>query len=276
MNSKTYHFGFFSFLLAVLLNLTGLFFLNLLLIPNKIAELNSSKPIQAKLKNLRTLGIKKEPMKSFSPPIGKKRKKPPSKPVSEASKPQKISEKLNHLQLKKTRDQKFKSQNVPNFKVSTRRQQINALLRKEAYRRKQPFGLIDDVIMKSDFFMKPEIPNGIPEDELNSIEKMYFSFQKRMYLQYVNTFIKTYNEISKARPLIKNILREGRHRLTARVVFDIEGNIMKIKILRSSNDDDIHDLFEKTLMNVQKVPNPPDDFINSENQFVIFYQLNIN
>lgn len=276
MNSKSYHFGFFSFLLAILLNLTGLFFLNLLLIPSKIAELNSGKPIQAKLKKIRTLGVKKEQAKSFSPPIGKRHKTPPPKPVSEASKPQKKLEQLNDLQLNKSTKGRYKAEKTPNLQVSRKRRQINAQLRQQAYSQKQPFGLIDDVLMKSDFLMKPEIPKGVPEDELNSIEKIYFSFQKRMYLQYVNTFIKTYNDVSKARPLIKGALRNGRHRLTARVVFDIEGNIEKIKIIRSSQDDDIHELFEKTLMNVQKVPNPPDDFINSENKFVIYYQLNIN
>jgi hypothetical protein len=276
VNSKSYHFGFFSFLLAVLFNLTGLFFLNLLLIPSKIAELNTNKRIQAKLKNYRTLGVKKAQTKSFSPPIGKKHKSPPPKPVSKASKPQQKLEKLNDLKLNKSDRGRYKTQKTPNLRVSRKRARINAQLRQQAYKQKQPFGLIDDVLMKSDFLMKPELPKGVPEDELNSIEKIYFGFQKRMYLQYVNTFIKTYNDVAKARPLIKGALRNGRHRLTARVVFDVEGNIEKIKIMRSSQDDDIHELFEKTLMNVQKVPNPPDDFINSENKFVIYYQLNIN
>lgn len=262
-----------------MLNLTGLFFLNLLILPTKINELTKSQPIQAKLKKIRQVGLKNPEKNIFAPSVGKKHKKPPLKAVSEESRPQKQQNlsQLKELSLARQKNQgKYQVKKTPNLSVSPKRRQINAQLRNQIYQQKQPYGLIDDVLMKSDFLMKPELPKGIPQDELNSIEKIYFSFQKRMYLQYVNSFISTYNQVIKERPLVKSSLRTSRHNLTARVVFDVEGNIISIKIIKSSPDDDIHELFEQTLRNIIKVPNPPDDFINSENQFVIYYVLNVN
>ncbi|MGB0455126.1 MAG: TonB C-terminal domain-containing protein, partial [Bacteriovoracaceae bacterium] len=157
-----------------------------------------------------------------------------------------------------------------------RQVQINNQVTQKVLKKYEPHGLIDENVLNSDFNLKPELPKGIPEDELNSIEKIYFSFQKRMFVQYLNTFITTYNKQKQRRPLLKSELQNERHRLSARVIFDKEGNIIAIKVIKSSPNDDVHDLFEQTLRNIQKVPNPPKDFINKDDEFVIYYSLNIN
>src|SRR5690606_22823904 len=104
-------------------------------------------------------------------------------------------------------------------------------------------------LSQTDFDVNFVPPEGVSEDELNSAEKMFYSFQKRTFETYVNSFLSTYNDLSRTNPRIRDPLMNERHFLTARVIFDLEGNIMSIRILRSSPNDDIHNLFEKTLRN---------------------------
>jgi len=118
-------------------------------------------------------------------------------------------------------------------------------------------------------------PEGVSEDELNTMEKIYYSFQKRTFYTYVNSFVKNYNAIELKRPQLKNVLRSESHTLTGRITFDQDGNIVTIKILQSSPNDDIHQLFEETLKGIQRLPNPPKTLIK-DGQLTIYYQLKIN
>lgn len=118
-------------------------------------------------------------------------------------------------------------------------------------------------------------PEGVSEDELNTMEKIYYSFQKRTFYTYVNSFIKSYNATEIKRPQLRKVLESERHILTGRITFDEEGNIVAIKILQSSPNDDIHMLFEETLKGIQRLPNPPKDLIK-DGEITIYYQLRIN
>jgi hypothetical protein len=119
-------------------------------------------------------------------------------------------------------------------------------------------------------------PEGIPEDELNSAEKIFYSFQKRTFETYVNSFVKTYYDILRSSPILKNDISTQRHRLNGRVTFDADGNILKVKIMRSSQSDPVHNLFEKTLDQMRAVPNPPKDLVQKDGTFTIYYSLYIN
>lgn len=132
------------------------------------------------------------------------------------------------------------------------------------------------VLRKTGFNMQLEPPEGVSEDELNSMEKIFYSFQKRTFRSYVGSFLKTYRQILLERPSVKGTLQTEPHRLSARVIFDSSGNIVSIKILRSSHNDDIHDLFETTLRDIRKLPNPPKDLLSKDGEFTIYYQLKIN
>ncbi|WP_127714699.1 hypothetical protein [Halobacteriovorax sp. HLS] len=126
------------------------------------------------------------------------------------------------------------------------------------------------------FNIQFEPPEGVPEDELNSAEKIYFSFQKRTYEKYVNSFVKTYYEILRSNPIIKDAINNQRHRLNGRVTFDSNGYIIAVKIMRSSQSDEIHKLFEKTLDQMRSIPNPPKDLVQKDGTFTIYYSLYIN
>ena len=133
-----------------------------------------------------------------------------------------------------------------------------------------------EILKTTGFNLHFEPPEGIPEDELNSVEKIFYSFQKRTFIGYVNSFMSSYQDTLNRHPQVKNALRSERHLLTGRVTFDKEGNIVRIKILRSSQNDDVHRLFEDTLRNIRSLPNPPKAIIEDKDQFNIYYQLKIN
>ena len=135
---------------------------------------------------------------------------------------------------------------------------------------------LDPVLSNSDFALNPELPEGVKFDQLNSAEKVYYSFKKRTLEQYLASFVDQYQTLKKTKPQIKEKLAMGRHVLSGRVTFDKNGNIVTIKIIKSSQDDDIHIMFEETLKGINKVPNPPSDFLTKNEQFSIFYILKIN
>jgi hypothetical protein len=119
-------------------------------------------------------------------------------------------------------------------------------------------------------------PEGMKETQFNEINKVLFSFKKRMFITYVNSFITQYDQISLERPLLKKSMQSENHTLTGKITFDLEGNIVKINILKSSLNDDVHRLFEETLMGVGSLHNPPKILIEGKDKFVIYYQLKIN
>lgn len=129
---------------------------------------------------------------------------------------------------------------------------------------------------KSDIQVHFEPPEGVSEDELNSVEKMFYSFQKRTFEGYFNSFITTYNRVIQLRPQLRRTLNSEVHHLTGRVTFDRDGNIVAIKILRWSQDDNLQKLFEETLKEIKSLPNPPKAIIGKSDQFNIYYQLKIN
>ncbi len=133
-----------------------------------------------------------------------------------------------------------------------------------------------DVLKRTGFNLHFEPPEGVSEDELNSVEKIFYSFQKRTFLSYVNAFLSSYHSKVLNTPQVQTAMRTERHLLTGKIDFDREGNILRIKILRSSHNDDIHELFETTLREIRSLPNPPKAIIENKEQFTIYYQLRIN
>lgn len=118
-------------------------------------------------------------------------------------------------------------------------------------------------------------PKGVSEEELNSEEKVYYAFQKRAYTNYINSFISEYRRMTDIRPRIKNSLMKNRHELSGKIIFDKEGNILSTKVMKWSADDDVQELFDRTLKNLSSLPNPPESLLR-DGQFTVYYQLNIN
>ncbi len=147
-------------------------------------------------------------------------------------------------------------------------------LKQEAYRNISVSNSNPVAQKLSNFEIRYERPEGVSEDELNSDEKAYYSFFKRSYASYLSKLYATYDKVSVERPGIEKDF-EGKHLLIGRIDYDEKGNIVTVKILKSSDSDDIHYFFEETLKQLN-LPNPPKSFIKSKKGFSTYYQIQIN
>lgn len=126
----------------------------------------------------------------------------------------------------------------------------------------------------SNFEIRYERPEGVSEDELNSDEKAYYSFYVRSYQNYYSKIYATYEKTVVARPGLSSVF-DGKHLLIGKIDYDENGNIITVRILKSSPNDDLSYFFEETLKQLNQ-PNPPRVFTKNRKQFSIYYQLQIN
>lgn len=126
----------------------------------------------------------------------------------------------------------------------------------------------------SNFDIRIERPEGVSEDQLNSDEKAFYSFYRRTYMNYVSNLFSTYEKIRIEKPGLDRDF-EDKHLLIGRIDYDENGDIVTIKILKSSDSDNVHYFFEEALKRL-KIPNPPKIFIKKQKQFSVYYQIHIN
>ncbi len=152
--------------------------------------------------------------------------------------------------------------------------EVQDSLKQEAYKNVVTSATNPVAQKMSNFEIRYERPEGVSEDELNSDEKAYYSFFKRSYASYLSKLYATYEKMSVERPgLEKDFL--NKHLLIGKIDYDDKGNIITVKILKSSESDNVHAFFEETLKQLN-LPNPPKSFIKSKKQFSTYYQIQIN
>ena len=131
-------------------------------------------------------------------------------------------------------------------------------------------------LKQSNLSIQFEPPEGVSEDELNDAEKTFWSFKKRAYQTYASSLLRTYRQLTQSQPQIKNTLKKVRnHVIAGKMVFDEKGNVLRIRIIQPSDRDEIQLLFEQSLRNIHKIPNPPKGLL-SDKELTLYYQLIIN
>lgn len=156
-----------------------------------------------------------------------------------------------------------------------RERELNHMLKREML--KQDISSADQGLVKNtDINMHFSPPEGVEESELNSIEKKFYSFRKRSYEAYINSFLSSYHQAVNQRPYLHQLFNSSNESLTGKVTFDLEGNLLSIKIIKGAQNDEIQKIFEKTLEGIKSLKNPPQEFIEYDKQFSIYYSLKIN
>jgi uncharacterized protein YuzE len=148
------------------------------------------------------------------------------------------------------------------------------LLKQEAYKNISTSSSNTVANRLSNFEIRYERPEGVSEDQLNSDEKAYYAFFKRSYASYLSKLYATYEKIKIDRPRLDRDLLD-KHLLIGKIDYDENGNIVTVKILKSSQSDDIHYFFEETLKQLN-LPNPPKSFVKNKKSFSTYYQIQIN
>jgi hypothetical protein len=126
----------------------------------------------------------------------------------------------------------------------------------------------------SDAVVSIEVPDGVNPDELNEYELMFYGFQKRTAINYVNSILKNIDKFQKSHPNYK-VQTTGRITMTARISYDKEGNVKQIKMIRWTHEQPMQDLFEDIVKNIDQLHNPPKTLWEKNDEFAMFYTLEI-
>ena len=149
------------------------------------------------------------------------------------------------------------------------------------YAKSYPSGIADLTEIKagafkvSDAAIGIENPDGVEPDELNQNELVYYGFQKRMLVGYINTMVKEIEKFGiKHRRTFKLDLNT-KLLMTARLTYDSEGNVVQIKMIRWTHVNEIQNLFETSMKNLNRLNNPPKMLWDKKGEFNVFYNFTI-
>jgi hypothetical protein len=127
----------------------------------------------------------------------------------------------------------------------------------------------------TDSVVKLEVPKGIKESELNKHELVFYSFQKRTAQVYINSFYKKLNEFKVRNPHLHFPISTKKEKMTGRVIYDKEGNIVKINMIKWTKTKKLQDFFMDVLQEMTALPNPPKAVLK-DGEFTVFFSLIVN
>ncbi|MBT4791776.1 MAG: hypothetical protein HON90_09410 [Halobacteriovoraceae bacterium] len=130
-------------------------------------------------------------------------------------------------------------------------------------------------LSQTDVDIKLEVPKGIPVDQLNKHELVFYSFQKRAFYAYANSIQKELNNFERKNPHLRFPFTQDKQKLAGRVYYDKNGDILKIETLQWTNVEKLQALFMQVLQNMSSLPNPPKEILEDES-FAINFILTIN
>lgn len=131
-------------------------------------------------------------------------------------------------------------------------------------------------LSNSDILVNLEVPEGVNPDELNKYELMFYSFQRRTAINYINSFFKNLDKFQRENPHKSFPLTDTKQVMTGRLTYDEKGNIKQIKMIRWTNVEQLQGFFETVLKDMDTLHNPPTTLWEKNKEFSIFFSLVIN
>ena len=117
-------------------------------------------------------------------------------------------------------------------------------------------------------------PRGVKFSQLNPWEQVFYSFNLRIHEVYANSLITSHINYIKQNPhAFQQGFLPSAEILRAIVRFDHLGNMQKINVLRWSQNDDIQNIFLKSLENIKAIPNPPQSLVKNQRHFDLYFNL---
>lgn len=134
----------------------------------------------------------------------------------------------------------------------------------------------DPGMNNTDVMVNLEVPEGVSPDELNEYELMFYGFQRRTAMNYINSFYNNLDEFQRRNPHKQFPMTDTKQVMTGRLTYDSKGNIKQIKMIRWSNVDALQDFFVDVLKDMDTLHNPPTALWEKDGEFSIFFTLSIN
>ena len=121
-----------------------------------------------------------------------------------------------------------------------------------------------------------EIPEGKDKSELNESQLKLYGFLRRGAMKYVNSLSAEITQFELQNPHLRFPLIDYKQTLTGRLVYDNQGNLKQIKMVRWSNNDKLQGFFENVLKRLENLQNPPKELWVENGEFTVFVTLQIN
>jgi len=131
-------------------------------------------------------------------------------------------------------------------------------------------------LTNSDVAVNLEVPEGVNPDELNKFELMFYGFQRRTAINYINAFYKNLDKFKRSHPHLKFPLTDSRQIMTGRLTYDDKGNVKQIKMIRWSNVDKLQNFFLDVLKDMDTLHNPPQALWKKSGEFSIYFSFVVN
>lgn len=133
-----------------------------------------------------------------------------------------------------------------------------------------------DILSSKRVALNFEVPNGKNADELNDSQLKLYGFLRRGAIKYVNSISSEIKDFELKNPHLQFPLVETKQTLTGRLVYDNQGNLKQIKMVRWSNNDKLQGFFENVLKRLENLQNPPKELWAESGEFTVFVTLQIN
>lgn len=262
----------YSFGLSLIIHSIVLFSL----FPNlKLFEFKEDERTPLKIKSIRTVGIKdsKTPNSVYLPPSIKT----PDSQKDQALKGKDKKITFSDLQVQpKVNPRAQKEDLIPKPAIkslSLNKRTLKNLLQSSP--QAQNAGEFERAMGQSNVLIKLDVPEGVPEDELNKFELVFYSFRKRTALNYINSFYNQLNDFESKNPHLQFPMTKDREQMTGRVTYDDQGNVVRIKMIQWSDKKRLQDFFLTVLQEMNHLKNPPKVIVQN-GEFHIYYSLTIN
>ena len=133
-----------------------------------------------------------------------------------------------------------------------------------------------DILSSQRVALNFEVPKGKNLDELNESELKLYGFLRRGAMKYVASLSSEIKEFEMKNPHLSFPLTSKKQVLTGRLIYDGQGNLKQIKMVRWTNIDKLQSFFESVLKRLDTLQNPPKELWSETGEFTVFVTLQIN
>jgi hypothetical protein len=133
-----------------------------------------------------------------------------------------------------------------------------------------------DILSSQKVALNFEVPQGKKLDELNETELKLYGFLRRGAMKYVASLSAEIKEFEMQNPHLQFPLTDTKQVLTGRLIYDGQGNLKQIKMVRWTNIDKLQNFFESVLKRLDTLQNPPKELWIENGEFTVFVTLQLN
>jgi hypothetical protein len=254
----------------------------------KFAELpEESTPSTLRIRDIRTVGSRDSKLKHFPMEANKGVRKPLDQQKPNAIQPPKQDISLKDLSLDKpqalservarpgTRPETTAERGKAISAISLKGRQIREFMQGSPVSASAGDPRSNS-LARSDVLVNLEVPEGVNPDELNKFELMFYGFQRRTAINYINAFYKNLSKFERENPHKTFPLTDSKQVMTGRLTYDERGNVKQIKMVQWSNVEGLQDFFVEVLKDMDTLHNPPQALWEKTGEFSIYFSLIVN